>query len=280
MLRATCPSLSRGSRYHDRYMQFPYRRSKGRYLMPLWAYRKSPMAHKKPEEYKDTWNARVGIEWHNRLRNRGAFRHWPFVQWHDDFIRKHKEVDSFGRTFSAKAKVRGGQVPLWNHYKEVGEHYGLPAAAPVAVLADIMVPYVGKTWSRSELVAHFNVVAAAGWPTVEALSQRAAELVEWNRAAHAVPSGFIQHATMLAEDVCRQATLAEFRRQRHESGVLRTREMERYFALPYHRGPAMPTTLDRFPGKFPVGRYLMMIDSPFHPLQFPDKLGAANRYPA
>lgn len=71
-----------------------------------------------------------------------------------------------------------------------------------------------------------------------------------------------------------------FRAQQHKNGVLRTREMEQYYALPHLRGVAMPEKLAQPSGCYPYGKYLYReYNIKIHPLQVPDCYYKQNFYP-
>lgn len=305
---STAVCLRRASGYHNRVVVFAHRRNKARYLAPKTPYKRTPLANKNPESYHETWDPRSGIEWYNRMRHRGAYRHWPWATWSDDPIRFHQKT-IVHRPISKKddANNSGDATPLWDYYREVGQAYDIsdPETTSIQTLGTYMHPYVRHLWSR-ERIAQFlktieeevkeahSVASVAkhpesllGW--LDALeSQREGDTPSECEESSRPPKAFMQHVVLLCADVVLYHSKLQHRAREHqERGVLRTREMEKYFALPYlHvlpdtpyseetkgaavgvRGlehpmvgiPAMPVRLEQASGQYPWGKYTYMGD--------------------
>ncbi|KAG8339642.1 hypothetical protein ERJ75_001643500 [Trypanosoma vivax] len=273
---------SRASGYGNRVMVYAHRRHRARYLPPKLAHARSPLANKMPEEYGNTWDPRTGIEWYHRLRRRGAYRHWPWARWTDDPVRHHRET-AYQRTFSAADAEANEGVPLWDYYAEVGQEYATPDHFPLKYMAPFIHQYTSKVWSRDEIERHLQVIAEkTGLHTIRAVADGRKRLFEWNeREMGVVPHGLVEHADMLAQDIVLQNRKKEFRRKSHENGILRTSTMERYYALPHMRtGPAMPSKLSQPSGKFPWGKFSIMLgETTIHPLYQIDGFYKHNMYP-
>jgi hypothetical protein len=276
MLRST-PSLLTKNQYYHKFMEFPCRRWKSRYLQPRNPQMRTPLAHKDPEEYSATDDQRVGIEWYHRLRRRGLFRTGPKMTWQHDPVRQHRAPPS--RCFSATASASLG-APLWDHYRETGQDYRLDNAAPLTALAPVLNTYIGAVWRREASAAMLERLGAK-FGDVENINRQSAAVRAWNAAENAVPQGFVQHVLLLARDVVRLNALKAYRGLRHAQGNLRTTDMERYYAVPHHRGAAMPTTLEQVPGAEPVGVYTNMLPERgfIHPLHRPDGMKKRNYMP-
>ncbi|ORC88234.1 uncharacterized protein TM35_000171060 [Trypanosoma theileri] len=282
--RTTVPALGSSAKgYQNRVMVYAHRRRRARYLPPKNAHVLSPLAHKSPEEYGNTWDPRTGVEWHNRLRRRGAYRHWPWARWTDDPIRHHREAP-YSRTFSAASEGANDGVPLWNYYAEVGQEYATLSHFPLHYMAPFIHQYTGKVWGKGDIETYLKVIEErTGLRTIQAVHDALPQLLEWGEMeVGVVPHGLLQHVEMLAKDIVLQNKKKTFRKELHESGILRTATMERYYALPHLRsGPAMPTTLEQPSGEFPWGKYTYMLKgTKIHPLQRPDGLYKENMYPA
>lgn len=295
MWTITRSCLKRASGYQNRVMVYAHRRQRARYLPPKTPYVRSPLANKDPEQYYDTWNPHSGIEWYNRLRHRGAYRHWPWARWSDDPIRFHEDP-TCRRTLSAALDEgypsTGGDgregkaphvaasvnepahanacVPLWDYYAQVGQAYhGITAHSPLEALAEVIHPYVRQVWPRS--VVHYFLSSISQnrelrVKTIGDVLARKRALEDWvakggkiSNTANSflldskggallnavsnqgiakvfefVPKGFIQHIILSSRDVVLYHQKLEYRKQEHnDRGVLRTREMERYYALPH-----------------------------------------------
>lgn len=284
MLRSTPLSLSsRAKGYMNRVMVYAHRRHKARYLAPKNAHVHSPLANKSPEEYANTWDPRTGVEWYNRMRHRNHFRHWPWARWQDDPIRFHQD-GVCRRTVSAASAAANDGAPEWDYYAEVGQAYETPSHFPLSYTAPFIYQYTAKSWSRAELQTYLErVEQGSGVRTIaEAVAKREALYAWWQSAAmDTVPLGVLQNLELVARDIVAQNTRQAYRTAQHENGVLRTREMVRYYALPHLRGPAMPVTLVQPSGEFPNGKFRQMTEPvSMHPLQRPDGRYKHNMYPA
>lgn len=371
MWTKTRQCLKRASGYQNRVMVYAHRRQRARYLPPKTPYVRSPLANKTPDHYHETWDPHSGIEWYNRLRHRGAYRHWPWAKWSDDPIRFHEDP-TCRRTLSALngclpygEEDREGNVapqtsgplvngpahlnagsPLWDYYSEVGEAYhGITANSPLEALTQVIHPYVRHIWPK-DVVRQFLLTIERGaklsvktigdvltgesalldWAskggiiptekevkpsendtrgnTLRTLSEkvvntsvRECALREKEKHIQFIPKGFIQHLILASRDVVLYNHKLKHREQEHNAqGVLRTREMERYYALPHptitlvsehttgvpsermlHNttkegtqgdrktpvlawkvSPAMPERLAQPSGKYPWGKYTYM----------------------
>lgn len=281
-LRLTPVLAGRAKGYQNRVMVYAHRRQKARYLAPKNAHVRTPLANKGPEEYHKTWDPRTGVEWHNRMRRRGHFRHWPWATWADDPVRHHEDCVS-RRTLSLRDGGASEGMPEWDYYAAVGQDYQTPSHFPLTYVAPFIHQYSGKIWSKHQIEAYLNDV------TRHTQLKTIADVVEHLPVLEAfavehvgeIPHGLLVHLRLVAEDVVLQNKKKAFRRQQHASGVLRTREMVRYYALPHLRGPAMPETLAQPSGAYPWGTYTTMVDhGDIHPLQQPDARYTKNMYPA
>ena len=89
----------------------------------------------------------------------------------------------------------------------------------------------------------------------DALREWRDNTVEGNK----VPHGFVEHVILLCRDILRNNAKKDYRRLLHANGVLRTNDMQRYYALPPVRdGPAMPEKLEQAPGKEFQGDYVWL----------------------
>lgn len=284
MLRTTPVALGpRASGYMNRVMVYAHRRRNARYLAPKLAHARNPLANKLPEEYGNTWDPRTGVEWHNRMRHRGHFKHWPWARWTDDPIRFHQD-SVCRRTVSAANAVATEGRPEWDYYAEVGQAYETPSHFPLSYTAPFIYQYTASCWTRKELQGYLErIERESGVRTIADAAARREALFEWwhHAAMGAVPIGVVQHLELVAADVVRQNQRKAFRVEQHELGVLRTREMARYYALPYLNGPAMPVELAQPSGAYPNGKYTQMNSKmKIHPLQQPDGWYKHNMYPA
>lgn len=260
-------------------MFYSHRKGKARYVPRKLACLKNPTAGKTPDEYKDTWDQRTGVEWYHKRHKRNMFRHWPWAKWNDDPIRRHKSP-ACGRTFSVLCEGTNDGAPEWNYYKEVGEDYRVPSHYPTATMAVFLHTYCGKSWSVAETKDMLRRVQEK-FSTIESVATVPGDVEAWNIKANAVPTTFLQHVLYLAEDMVLLNKKKEYRREQHRKGVLRTISMERYYALPYLQGAAMPTTLEQVPGKYYEGKFsTMMGGTKIHPLLIPDYLRTRAMYPA
>ncbi|EPY31117.1 hypothetical protein STCU_03614 [Strigomonas culicis] len=257
MFSPTAAAL-RAKGYNNRVMVYAHRRQRARYLAPKAAHVRSPLAHKQPEEYAQNWDIRSGVEWHNRLRRRGHYRHWPWARWVDDPVRFHEDT-THRRLFAATDAAANEGLPEWNYYAEVGQDYRTPAHFPLRYTAPFIHLYTNKLWSLEVLEGYLDKVAeGTGLHTIEAVAADVPALRRWGerQAGALVPRGVLRHVELVTADVVLYNHKLQHRREQHEQGaVLRTAEMERYYALPYLRGPAMPTTLAQAEGMYPYGKY-------------------------
>ncbi|KAK7198151.1 hypothetical protein NESM_000771700 [Novymonas esmeraldas] len=284
MLRRTPVSLgSKAKGYMNRVMVYAHRRRKARYLAPHNAHVRSPLANKQPEEYANTWDPRSGVEWHYRLRRRNHFRHWPWARWSDDPVRLHQDTVC-RRTVSAARTAANDGTPEWNYYAEVGQAYETPSHFPLSYTAPFIYQYTAKCWSLEELRSSLERVEQnSGLRTIADVASGSETLYTWwhHAAMDAIPLGLLQHLELVSRDIVAHNTRTTYRAEQHERGVLRTRDMERYYALPHLRGPAMPVELTQASGAYPKGKFTQMMDGvQIHPLQRPDARYTHNMYPA
>ncbi|KAG5496289.1 hypothetical protein JKF63_02590 [Porcisia hertigi] len=277
----TLASTAKG--YMNRVMVYAHRRRKARYLAPKNAHVRSPLANKMPEEYSNTWDPRSGVEWHNRMRNRNHYRHWPWARWTDDPVRFHQD-SVCRRTVSAASASANNGAPEWDYYVEVGQEYETPSHFPLFYTAPFIYQYTARCWSREALQSYLEHIAQkSGVRTIaDVVTMQEALYTWWHRnAMDAVPLGVLQHLELVCRDIVAQNTRKSYRTEQHQLGILRTREMERYYALPYLRGPAMPVQLAQPPGEYPHGKYTQMKgDVKVHPLHRTDARYKHNMYPA
>lgn len=212
MLASTRNGLKRAAGYQNRVMVCAHRRQRARYLPPKTPYVRSPLANKSPEHYHETWDPHSGIEWYNRLRHRGAYRHWPWAKWTDDPIRFHEDQTcrrtfsalddaplSYGKESAALSDVDGchgrkypsptptvhsnAGAPLFDYYAEVGEAYhGISPSCPLEALAQIIHPYVRAVWTK-EAVRRF-LAAISHHPSLQTriiadVQTKEQALVDW-----------------------------------------------------------------------------------------------------
>lgn len=273
---------SRAKGYHNRVMVYAHRRHSARYLPPKRPHARTPLANKMPEEYGNTWDLRNGVEWYYRMRKRNHFRHWPWARWSDDPIRQHEDM-AHRRTLSVKSSAANEGLPEWNYYKEVGQDYDVPSHFPLTYVASFIHQYTGRLWSCEQITEYLQCIQdTTGLRSIADVADNLGVLGAWEREhASRVPRGLIQHVALVTRDVVDLNGRKAFRKKQQESGVLRTREMERYYALPHLRGPAIPVVHEQPPGQYPVSRYTNMLDIPaIHPLQIPDGRYKNNMYPA
>lgn len=303
LLRVTPPLLaSRGSGYHNRVMVYAHRRQRAFYLSPKKAHKQDPTMNKPVEEYGNTWDPRSGIEWYYRMRQRNHYRHWPWARWTDDPVRFHEDF-THRRTFSALAGSTNEGMPEWNYYEEVGQEYNTPSHFPLAYVAPFIHQYTGKLWSPEQLEAFLETIATCtGLRTIEDAAKNPSVLRAFGGNQHAVqqqlkvtsankaplptasgtvPLGLLAHVELVTKDIVDQNARRAYRQEQQCGGVLRTREMVRYYALPYmRRGPAMPQLLAQPSGEYPWGKYTYIKEPvDFHPLQRPDGRFGHNMYP-
>jgi hypothetical protein len=259
MLRITRSFGGRAKGYFNRVMHYPHRRVTPRWLGNNNVEKHNPINWKQIEEYKDTTVQRTGAEWYHRMKRRLKYRHWPWATWRDDPVRRHKEPSS-RRSFSMRNMREEAGSPLWDWYALVGQDYGIPDSAKVTVLAQFIHTYTNKTWSMQQLQRYLEKVERE-WPTVADAHRCLTDIQQWCTRTNALPSGLLQHLSMLIRDVVLLNRKKAHRQRNHESGVLRTNTMERYFALPYTRGPAMPVELQQADGVYPCGKWLTMDNS-------------------
>lgn len=284
MLRTTHVSwASTAKGYMNRVMVYAHRRRKARYLAPKNAHVRSPLAHKVPEEYGNTWDPRSGVEWHNRMRNRNHYRHWPWARWTDDPVRFHQD-SVCRRTVSASSTAANNGTPEWDYYGEVGQAYETPSHFPLSYTAPFIYQYTARCWSREDLQSYLErIEQSSSLRTIaDVVSRREALYTWWHSAGmNVIPLGVLQHLELVSRDIVAQNARKSYRNQQHERGILRTPEMERYYALPHLRGPSMPVKLAQPSGKYPSGKFTQMVeDVAIHPLQKPDARYKHNMYPA
>jgi hypothetical protein len=255
-MQVTGICLARAKSYFGRFMHLPYKHQKAYYKMPRFATMKNPIANKTPEEYGDTWDQRTGLEWYRKLRHRGIYAHWPWARWTDDPIRHHR-IEANNRTFSLLLAGSNNGAPEWNYYEEVGEDYGVPAHYPLEAMEPFISTYANKAWPRGQIKGFLRALQKE-FATIAELSAGVDQARMWNERSNAVPVSFFQHAVYLSQDIAALEKKKEYRRKEHERGVLRTRTMQRYYALPYLVGPAMPTTLEQPSGVYYEGLFNRM----------------------
>jgi len=282
MLRLSAICLgARAHGYQNRVMVYAHRRQKSRYLAPKNPHVRSPLANKTPEEYGNNWDPRTGVEWYYRMRHRNHYRHWPWAKWNDDPVRQHQD-NTHRRTFHVATGAANQGQPEWNYYKEVGQEYRTPSHFPLPYVAPFIHQYTSKVWSLPTITDHLTAIAErTGLRSIEEAARGGEKLQKLAASADDIPRGLLHHLQLVVEDVVLQNGRKTYRQTQHEKGVLRTREMVRYYALPYLKGAAMPETLAQPSGAYPWGRYTYMDGSVrIHPLQRPDARFKGNLYPA
>lgn len=284
-IRLTNPLLgSRAAGYHNRVMVYAHRRGRASYLAPKKAHKQDPTANKPTEEYGNTWDPRSGIEWYYRMRNRNHYRHWPWARWTDDPVRFHEDPTN-RRTFSALGGALNEGFPEWNYYEEVGQAYETPSHFPLSYAGPFIHQYTGKVWTTQQLESSIAAVAqGTGLTTIADVAANKAGLRAWGQrqsGSSSVPLGLLLHLELVCEDIVQQNARTVYRAEQQQAGVLRTREMARYYALPRMRvGPAMPQALEQPSGEYPWGRHTYAKDPvDYHPLQQPDGRYKHNMYP-
>ena len=278
MLHTSQLLLTRPKSYFGRFMHLPYRHRKDYYKAPRMATKKNPTANKTPEEYGDTWDQRTGLDWYRKVRNRGIYTHWPWARWTDDPVRHHKSEANL-RTFSVLASGTNDGAPEWNYYEAVGEDYRVPSHYPLEFMAPFIHTYTSKTWSRDQIKT-FLLQLQQTYPTIAEFAQHAEVAHAWNERLNVVPLSFYQHCSFLSQDMVALNKKKAHRQAEHQRGVLRTNAMQQYFALPYLRGPAMPTSLEQPVGVYDEGKFNRMLGgTKIHPQFVPDRVMAEGLFP-
>lgn len=282
MLRTSCVALGRSSNYARRNPHLPANEFKPRYEPMKRPNRRSALANKNdPTEYKNTDDQRVGVEWYHRLKGRGLYRHWPWVRMNDDPIRHHKDPDAApSRSFSVLDDKPQNGVPIWNYYEETGRDYATSNVCPAHYMAPFIALFAGTTWSQTQIEESLKLLEPQ-WPTIFDVADNLEAINRWNEVSNALPYGLLRHVELCSIDVVLQNDRKEYRNQQHDASVLRTPDMDRYFALPYTTGPSVPTTLQQPVGVYPEGRYSTMNGNVvrIHALQAPAKYLDDSQHP-
>lgn len=271
MLRLTQTALMRS--YFKKVKFAPVNHARPRWLPPRRPHRGTPSANKiDPEDIKNVEDQRRGLDWYKRIKKRGEYRHWPFVKTRDDGLRRHKDPDDApSRSFSVKdAKCKAG-TPLYDYYANTHRDYQIHPSCPPAHMAECIALFTAKVWSKAEVSAYLtNIFEKSNFKSIEEIAKSPGQLARWNKTSAAVPSGLLAHAILCAKDIVRYNTLRDFRIQKQKEGILRTRTMERYFALPYlHKGANAEVPKKQQPlGVYPEGEYYTMREKKkyYHPL--------------
>ena len=253
MLRAS--SVQHGQRsYNHRSPHIKVRWWKRRYLAPKTMSNYTPWVGRTPDEYGfDTHMLRMGKDWGDRVNKRGLFRHWPWVSMNDDPVGDQLRIDSRSvRAFSCKADREAEAVPRFDMYADSGRDYRMRATIPLSAITDVLHENVAAQYSRSQC-ERFIAVAAERYPTPAALAAAGDDVTAWAKAGAVVPFAIAKHLELICADVVKQHARKTYRAVQQGAGVLRTLEMERYYAIPpVVSGPAMPTTLAQAPNASPA----------------------------
>eukprot|EP00658_Telonema_sp_P-2_P035758 TRINITY_DN25959_c0_g1_i2.p1 TRINITY_DN25959_c0_g1~~TRINITY_DN25959_c0_g1_i2.p1 ORF type:complete len:167 (-),score=45.38 TRINITY_DN25959_c0_g1_i2:88-588(-) len=121
----------------------------------------------------------------------------------------------------------------------------------------------GTTWSQAQIEESLKLLEPQ-WPTFFNVADNLEAINRWNEVSNSLPYGLLRHVELCSIDVVLQNDRKEYRIQQHDASVLRTPDMDRYFALPYTTGPSVPTTLQQPVGVYPEGRYSTMNLSLIH----------------
>lgn len=282
MLRQTAVGLGRSKSYARRNPHLPANEFKPRYRAATKPQRRSALANKEdPLDFKDTHDQRVGIDWYHRIRGRGLYAHWPWVRMSDDPVRLHKDPDAApSRSLSALEDKPQNGVPLWDYYCETGRDYATANVCPAHYMAPLIALFAGTTWSEATIEAMLKLLEPQ-WPTIGDVANNIDAVNAWNEVSGALPYGLLRHIELCSVDIVLQNDRKAFRTERHDASELRTLDMERYYAMPYTQGPAVPTTLKQPEGVYPVGRYSSMNGGTVraHPLQAPPKYKDGDYHP-
>ena len=252
------------------------------------------IAMKHPEERKDIWDKRVtrghvkveNEDFKAKWKGRREHRMWPHTGWDRDPVRNHASNDTVARSRCVNAAVAQFAVagrPQFDHYKEARQDYSIDDDAPLPMLADVLLTYVGTVWSREQLAAYLTQIDGVFPGGPAAIHAKADEVEAWNNREFAVPIGLLEHLALLCRDVCRQNSLKAYRRRRQAQGVLRMPDQTQYYALPAVDGPAMPASLAQPSGNWSKerGEYTWgVVDKRTHPLFVPDYRRRVNYRPA
>lgn len=257
MIRLTPPQLKS---YFAKVKHLPVNHVRPRFLAPRRPHRASPFANKvRPEAIKNTEDQHRGIEWYNRTRNRKEYRHWPFIKMSDDPIRHHKNPEDLpSRSFSVNDEQCQAGRPLWNYYNETSRDYKTATTCPASFMSDFISVFTAKVWNKDTIVEYLKKAEAAGYPDIASIADPHRRFLSWNKKTNTMPHYLAIHATMCAKDISLYNMRRAYRQKMQTQAVLRTVEMERYFALPYLHTkenvevPAQPQPL----GVFPEGEYL------------------------
>lgn len=256
MLRASRILKRRGMMYQDRYMEHPHQKKKPYYTPGKTGHKRTPYANKIPTEYADTKNTRNGVEWYWRMKRRGEYNHWPWTRWNDDPLRHHKQEQP-SRCLNVKVE-KMARTPTFMHnaYSMVHEDYdALTADIHPKHLAPHIHLFTSKSWSLAEIKIFLEKIGQR-FPTIRKVVEEQKDLELFNSRHFLVPPHFVPHVIHVCHAAHEHISRKSFRRELHNNAaVLRTNDMEQYYALPYTRGNAMP---DRLDGVYPSGRYLMM----------------------
>lgn len=243
------------------------------------------------------WHNRTGQTWYEKVRQRGRYRTWPWVNNRDDPLRFHREPSQ--RRFSAADGTASSSnvTPIWDVYAEVGRHYrGVDDTRPVTWLTTFLKPYVGKVWNSPSIDALLHSVALVA-PTiasVNAFRDRGGLSQAWQderirRAASVaaplprVPESFLQHVDLLCRDIGQQSVLKQRSTAEHDSGrQLMLPDTTSYFVVPRPTAPARSARpwSETFDGVYRIGKYCTMQGVKFHTLHVPDRQTKFNFRPA
>lgn len=264
------PILSRRcSNYFRRPAGVPY---KYQFWAPNKPFQQDPLVHKKPEEWSNTMDTRAGVEWYRRSKRMGTYRRWPFARWTDDYLYQHRPPESSLGAFSVRAEqeLRGSlsfekpQRLSKEFLQLVGENYNLSNNAPPQALYTCIQKYVCKNWSSAD-IKMFLLGLECNWKTLESIVQNQGNIRKWAVQVNSVPLSFCEIVFTVSQDILKQNQRKNTRAILQSNGILRDGQMKQYYALPYSNGPAMPQALEQTSGEYPVGKYLLEMDAPFHP---------------
>lgn len=249
MLRASPIRAS----YNRRFTFLGRRHGKAFFMPKNQPYAKSPYAHKWSHEFTDTWDQRTGLDWDDRLRGKNLYKGWPWVNWKHDPVRHHAPLHS--RALSAKDDKATVGMPEYNYYAETGHDYKMPDDTPLVYVAEFIAPHAAGAWSWECMQQHLTTLAER-YPTVGAVAADSDALREWVALAGVVPLSFAEHVVMVCSDAVELNRRKAHRRREHRQGVLRTRDQQRYYALPpMVVGPAMPVKFEQTGGKAHEGDF-------------------------
>eukprot|EP00760_Papus_ankaliazontas_P032960 PhM_4_TR6104/c0_g1_i1/m.8407 len=224
----------------------------------------NPFVNKMPHEYANNERAflKVGLWWYDKIRHRGVNAGNPERMEQRDPYGHNMPVDT-SKCFSARAKDSGvlGE-PRWDYYTHSHQRFRVSPKLPVSLLVPYLHTYVGKVWSRTESRAFLDAIHDAGFTSIESAAAGLLDAVPGS-----VPTNFARHVSLLSNAIVQQDVARRNREHRHQTrSDLRTVEGERYYALPYARGPTFPVKLAQPAATAPRYNVAELINHDIHPI--------------